>query len=671
MNYLKFLFVFCLGLILLPNQRALGQNPYYDAIKLRKLVNPNSHIWPGSAKDAVAAVLADYTAKDSVIDLFTNNPFTRQLAGTVFVDRSAVAGGQNAATLFGAIGDFNVTTIADGFAKFLVQRTKEELSVAFFVQIKEDLDKPEFVIVQTLFPHTKKKLDQIGTNIYQYTIYLTDLRNAFNADLEDMATTFPYILNIPKYKSFFAKYPWIEPAIETGIALSEEFVPNTKAGDFTVTHVGKVIADLGSKAGTYFPAGNNDANTSMNGMVKTLALISASFHSTDTSRYWVSYQQIGALLKDPVAFQIYLGLVYQQAVKQHIEFAGKDSSVTLQKILTDISGDVNKIAALNTNILAIAGQLNLFDEDFKDFSSNLATLSDAEKIAKSDAIFNNGTGILQAGLSMLTDVDSQLKADKLSPINLPADLSANAATYAQALQDAVNLYFNVKQRKFTVAITSATDLLTLILKESPDKKIANTIQKITTYGEFFAQMANAKNSNEVDSIITNTVLPPGSSYIKKHAVFNIALQAYTGIYGGVQQTATDKSPVGSLGITAPVGLAFSWGGPKNSLNPGSFTVFVSVIDLGPLVSYRFKNANDTLANNVNVRLSQIVSPGLHLIWGIPKLPLSIGAGFTYIPLLTDVETASIKVNNINNSPFRAQLFIAVDIPLLNFHNNPR
>jgi hypothetical protein len=671
MKYLKNILLNCLLMPVLFSFQAIAQTPYYDAIALRKLVNNASKTWPASAKLPVANILANYCAKDDVPVLFTQNPFTKDLAATTFINKSGVAGNQNPANVFGAIGNFDVTTIADGFAKFLVQRTKEELSLAFFVQIKEDFDKPEFVLVQTLFPHTHQKLDQIGSNIYQYNVYLTDLRDAFDADLEDMATTFPYILNIPQYKPFFAKYPWIEPVLETAIALSEEFIPNNQSGNFTVAHVGKVITDLGTNADTYFPAGNNDPNTTMNGMVKTLALLSASFHSTDATRYWVSYKDIGALLADPVAFKIYLGLIYQQAVTQKIVFADKNTTLALQTILTDISGDVNKIAAINLDILNLASQLNLFDEDFKNMNGNLSSLSQDEQTAKSDALFNNGTGIIQAGMTLLTDVNTGLKANKLSSINLPDDLSTNAADYAKGLQDMINLYFYIKQRKFPVAITTSVDLLSVMFKNSPDKNVTDVIQKFNTYGAFFGQLANAKTSNQVDSIITNTVLPPGSSYIKKHSIFNIALQAYTGLYGGVQQQATDKNPVGSLGITAPVGIAFSWGGPKNSLNPGSFSIFVSIIDLGPLLSYRFKNPNDTLANNVSVRLSQIVSPGLHLVWGIPKLPISLGAGFSYIPLLTNVETTAIKVNNVNNSPFRAQIFLAVDIPLLNFHNKPR
>jgi len=682
---LAILFVFCF-LRNSAQQRIL----FNDASSLQSTLDANTGKFTIAGNEALlgyyfgttltnAQIAAKIQANPFLNHYFTPPPVNAQNSNNTISLTPGVASisttGQSGGQLPG-VGDFPITTIADGFAKFLVQRTKEELSVAFFVQIKQDFDDTTFIAIQTLLPKTKLQLDAIGDKIYQFSSYLTELRNAFNSDLEDLDVTFPYILNIPKYKKYFINHPWLEPVIEIGLFLSSDLnsqssTPssnNTTINKGSFKNVGNVIDDLNARVDNYFPAGANSTNANINGIVKTFGLISSSLRSSDASRYWVTNRDILKLLSDPVEFQIYLGLIYQSSITKKITFGG----TSLKSILDDIAADAKKIQAVNDYISILSTQINLFDEDYKNLkNNNSANLSDAEKAAQNDALFTNASNIIQIGLSFLKDVNDNLTSKKYPGLSIPTNFFDNVGDYTVGLQDIINLYFNVKERKYSLAISSATDFFNVALKDLNDKNLINIIQKFNTYGTFIAQVANAKNSNQVDSLITATVLPTGSSYIKKHSIFNIALQAYTGFYGGIQQTATDPGRVGVVGVYAPVGLAFSWGGKKSILNPGAFSVFVSIIDLGPLVSYRFKNTNDTLANNINIRLSQIISPGLHLVWGIPKVPLSLGGGFCYIPLLTQVETNSIKVNKVDNSPFRAQIFLAVDIPLLNFHNKPR
>jgi hypothetical protein len=198
------------------------------------------------------------------------------------------------------------------------------------------------------------------------------------------------------------------------------------------------------------------------------------------------------------------------------------------------------------------------------------------------------------------------------------------------------------------------------------------IRKLNTYGTFIANVAKADNSDEVADIIDKTVLPTGSSYVKKHSVFNICLNAYTGLYYGQQRQATDQKFVSVAGVYAPLGIAVSWGFARlNRKPPWSLSIFASIIDVGSLVSYRFTHYNDTIANDVHVRLGQIVSPGGHLVIGLPKWPVSIGAGFNWAPLITKVEKNEITIQPNNKTPLRWEIFAAVDIPLLNFYNKPR
>ena len=79
--------------------------------------------------------------------------------------RESIAGGDKVKALVSSavssIGSLDVTNIADGFAKFLVKRTKQELNMAFFTKFKEELSKPEYRDLQTVFPQTWRALQAI------------------------------------------------------------------------------------------------------------------------------------------------------------------------------------------------------------------------------------------------------------------------------------------------------------------------------------------------------------------------------------------------------------------------------------------------------------------------------------------------------------------------------
>lgn len=80
-----------------------------------------------------------------------------------------------------SLGGLDVTNIADGLAKFIVERAKQELNTYFFEQFREKLK--QYIELKTLFPKTTGQLEFIGTEIYNYNIYISNLREAFAQDL--------------------------------------------------------------------------------------------------------------------------------------------------------------------------------------------------------------------------------------------------------------------------------------------------------------------------------------------------------------------------------------------------------------------------------------------------------------------------------------------------------
>src|SRR6185295_2443452 len=104
------------------------------------------------------------------------------------------------------------------------------------------------------------------------------------------------------------------------------------------------------------------------------------------------------------------------------------------------------------------------------------------------------------------------------------------------------------------------------------------------------------------------------------------------------ENVDDDSKVNNYGISAPVGLAFSFGRIRNNNKPNSgsksFSIFVSVIDLGAPVSFRFKN--DTLNEIPTVTWKDIFAPGVQVIFGFGKVPMSMSFGWQTGPNLRKV-----------------------------------
>ncbi len=166
------------------------------------------------------------------------------------------------------------------------------------------------------------------------------------------------------------------------------------------------------------------------------------------------------------------------------------------------------------------------------------------------------------------------------------------------------------------------------------------------------------------------VLPPGSSSIKRKAERNVALNAYVGLAGGVEMI-DDKARFAG-GITAPIGITIS-NGANGRTNKKKETVyfanslFISLWTWEPLPCIALTITIRPLFPSL--KFSNIFAPGLYYIRGIAKSPLSYGFGGQLGPQLRKIENTGAAVDNKVNYSFK--VFLAVDIPLLNFHTRTK
>lgn len=274
-------------------------------------------------------------------------------------------------------------------------------------------------------------------------------------------------------------------------------------------------------------------------------------------------------------------------------------------------------------------------------------------------------------------------------------------------------------------VSNTEDLYTYIQNYLSGDAVVNTFNQkvlmdLIKYGSFMVEIVNAKNADEMKAAIEQVVLPPGSYIIKRKSLFSVTISAHPGLLFGAENGLggqTDANPSVSArnwdfnaGVTAPIGLEFSWGfrtrnrnkagvkpipvsishsfknekAKKNHklkrdetekckeryLRGDSWGVFIGVLDLGAVVSARL--SGDTLGLPTDLKLVQVFSPSVYLTYGFKNAPISLGAGIQYMPQLRKIIRLDDEGNDLGDGSFATNsLFLGAritwDMPLLSIY----
>src|SRR4030095_3688411 len=160
------------------NSQLFAQNAYYDAIAIKDSLDPSGHFGPKHFP-----MLRKYfpnKTDNEIAQKMEENPFLE-----AYFDPNSLASLSaflKTRSVLSAVGGLDVTSIADGLARFLIKRGKEELNIAFFQRLKRFLE--ENIEAKTLFPATSEFLGRIAS--YRYAELLQSLREAFHEDLKNL-----------------------------------------------------------------------------------------------------------------------------------------------------------------------------------------------------------------------------------------------------------------------------------------------------------------------------------------------------------------------------------------------------------------------------------------------------------------------------------------------------
>jgi hypothetical protein len=678
-----------------------------DAVALREHTIDNEGTWEfkRSTADKFVPILVrhvDATPPDSIIadledfaKLFEKNPF---LKGRIRPDNAnstsklSTAGAAQEGILQSA-GNLSISSFADGLASFLVDRAKQELNTYFFQRFKDRLNASAELTV--LFPNTNKVLQVIGVEIYHYNAYLEGLRAAFKKDLSNLFVTFPTLLDDPKYKAIFEKpeFKHLHLILNIGCYITNA----VRQGE----HPGKILKDFPQNV-----SGQELSDNAFNS-IRVAKVISAALEDYDNdNRYWITANDAQRAVKDDKSIQLFLGLMYQSCPS--------DIVVKTTEGTFNFKTELGNSATVITDYQLYKAYVVKLSKEFSDAENELLSLK--EKIASGDATAEDYSIFFNEILDMF---DFVLTAQTLPKFPLTAPANLPTIIYSARLLS--DIYVDISGKNYAGAITNTTLLIDTFFNDqvvaaASTQKIAamqanvDKVKKTLAdasmgkekrnvraqkgaaedklkayedqekaggfrhfffkYGSFMAAMVNAETGGEVQAALEAAALPPGSAIIKRTTKANISLNGYVGGFvgkeGGNHSSFFGKGGEESLtvGVTAPVGLAFSTGLLKKNGNTcGSLSLFIPLIDVGAVAAFRVNN--DSVAALPDFKLQNIIAPGAYVIWGIGRSPLSLSAGYQIGPALR-----SVDVDAVNVSPEmlgRLSVSLTVDIPLFNLY----
>jgi hypothetical protein len=588
------------------------------------------------------------------------------------------------------------------------------LTITFFNRFKAFVEKNEEFRV--LFPKTTENLEKLIS--YKYPDMLPALRRGFFEDLKTITYHLDDILELPGYQQLLRNFPEIRVAIRC-IRLVHEI----EAGESDAATTIEKFAEFGEWKDTTGSKGfKNFGNAVQLGAIFSHSLRNDTAISKDTTRSWITFKQMDTLVRNERLFRIYTGLFYQLVKKAEIKFYPDPSSVIFftevleaqkenlflfqnkVKEFIELANRVDK--TLDTIKSKARKEITLTNDEYYsyidvsldviDYGFSIAKLFDSKiktdeyvKIARnSNELYRNiyKTEYTQAvtnAMDILTGITDMVNSNKDILLSSLQRIDNTVAIYGKKFEDLTAA--DISTLKGIRAITQDTTVRKLLNKVialdsagSIFSKLPNVIAKLTRYGLFIANLSDAKTPDEVEAILDNAVLPVGSSSIKKNSKFNLAVQSYLGVFYRASdlKLANNNAWNSRFGVTAPIGIAASWGLKGKG---GSFSLFGSLLDLGAIVDYQLKKdsvatasggSEEVIKKDYKIRPGQILSPGAYAIYGFGNnIPISLGLGAQYGPGLGKIENSGNLIEN--NPQWKFNIFLAVDIPFFNLINTPK
>ncbi len=356
---------------------------------------------------------------------------------------------------------------------------------------------------------------------------------------------------------------------------------------------------------------------------------------------WLKKESFDSLMLDPQGRAIFLGLLYQQlkSLKSSPDLSAEGLATLTTKLINTIYGIQSDRNALDKKKLS-GDRIS-----FKDYYPFIQTTVD---------LFS-------------TVVETPIYKDTSLAQRIPT-----LGSVTKVAQQGLSLYKNIDDRQYGYAIYNAMEIFRVISEAEARRRAemgednlrSDRIRNLVIlYGTFMADVINARSSEQVKEALRAAASPPGTSRLKRELVYNMSVNGYLGPGFGLERLKSSKVAKPTIGLSVPVGLAFSWKFDKSAKN--SFSFFIPVLDIGAVTYFRL---NDENSNNLpELSFSNFIAPGAFLYYNVNNSPFTFGGGWQYGP---QIRGTSLTDPDANSSASRFVLFAGIDVPLFNLANGP-
>lgn len=510
--------------------------------------------------------------------------------------------------------------IIGGLSDFVVNRAKDEITVTFVLDLRERVrDDPalRIILAQTLL----ETQDLTARNVKQI---VPALRVAFRSDLENLPTS---LLDPGTLDQIAAVVTRLHPDKAAGIntalvALKAQSQPiravairlqGLTRGETPLEAVGRLSEIDRAEI----------ANVPIRSALLTAGIIAR--------EYRLSGGSLKRPIADPRSREIALALILRDV----IDAAGP----------ADVGPALSWAAAvadsLQTRVVAL--------------TTSVDELARALEAARASVAMGGSSGVA-SGVATLTNAATQVvKAVRpLAAYDVGTakkwDEAADVLDHVSRLQSALG------ERHYVAAVAEVSFLLGNRFEQSlPPMQI-----KLLTLA---ATVAEAQSSDEVSAAFEAAADPVLSFRAKRTTSDDdkggmFGLNAYVGLSGGAEHAFAPDATGGTVGyggLTVPIGP--EWSLPVKC---GSLSLFVPLIDLGTVASFRFRNDN-AVQQTPSMTFAQVIAPGAYVVLGLTqRYPLSVALGAQYVPGLRKAAD-----NRLLNT-VRFGGYVGVDVPLFHF-----
>lgn len=644
-----------------------ANNAYYVAqFLLSQYTVSNTNPKKIPLDDDMKTIIANVTGIKApvTVALLNQNKFFENL----FEDASGSGASSFTTKALTSIGGLDVTKFANALADLMIERAKQELTVAFFDRFKKFSEKnPEFAI---LFPVTASNLANLLS--FSYPQMLPALRSGFFKDIGEITYRLDDVLELPRYQNLLEKFPEVRIAIRSLRLIHDLETEKSTAAD--------IIKEFAA-----FEDWNKSGSAAFKNMASTLklaAIFSEGLRYEDNTRIWVSGQELKELVTDEIFIRLFMGIICEQVkiagLKIYPDPKNLSTTIGLETLLENRSEELIIFETKLVEFTAIGDKVINAHAEIKNKIRNVEKVSNEE-------IFNYINVSIDA-------IDYSFSLVKVFKEDLVTD------GYLALARKSNDLFRSIYSEQYTQAVNNAVDILSAVnelSKNNPSSiaagkkdeakkllgKFGTFVEKVKPYALLMANVVEANSEEEIKAALENVVLPVGSSSIKKYTRCNIAIQSYLGAFlttSSVSQNSVSGTWSSRWGVVAPIGISWtplilSW------QKAGSVSFFGALLDLGAIVDYRLQKEQDPssadpdatiISKEYKVQLGQLFSPGLYAVYGFGgNLPLSLAFGGQYGPGLSKIKTDNSTV--VDNPSWRYGFFLAVDLPFFNLVNKPQ